>query len=65
MVAAADDYGERRVPPGNAIVDQHGRPQFTMGIAAAFVRQIQKGEGTLISANLLNAALDLQTEPLT
>ena len=65
MIAAAGDYGERPVPSGNAIVDQHGSTLIAMGIAAAYVRQIQKGEGTLIEANLLNAALDLQTEPLT
>lgn len=65
MIAAAGDYGERPVPAGNAIVDQHGSTLIAMGIAAAYVRQIQKGEGTLIEANLLNAALDLQTEPLT
>ncbi len=65
MIAAAGDYGSRPVPAGNAIVDQHGSTLIAMGIAAAYAKQLQTGEGTRIEANLLNAALDLQTEPLT
>ena len=65
MIAAAGDYGSRPVPAGNAIVDQHGSTLIAMGIAAAYAKQLQTGEGTRIEANLLNAAMDLQTEPLT
>jgi len=65
MIATMGDYGSRPVPAGNAIVDQHGSTLIAMGIVAAYVKQLQTGEGTRIEANLLNAALDLQTEPLT
>ena len=65
MIAAAGDYGRRPVPAGNAIVDQHGATLIALGVAAAYARQLRTGEGTRIEANLLNAALDLQTEPLT
>ena len=65
MIATMGDYGARPVPAGNALIDQHGSTLIAMGIAAAYAKQLQTGEGTHIEANLLNAALDLQTEPLT
>ena len=65
MIAAAGDFGVRPVPAGNAIIDQHGATLIALGVAAAYAKQLQTGEGTRIEANLLNAALDLQTEPLT
>lgn len=65
MIATMGDYGSRPVPAGNALIDQHGSTLIAMGIVAAYVKQLQTGEGTRIEANLLNAALDLQTEPLT
>lgn len=65
MIAAAGDYGVRPVPAGNAIIDQHGATLIALGVAAAYAKQQRTGEGTRIEANLLNAALDLQTEPLT
>lgn len=65
MIAAAGDHGIRPVPAGNAIVDQHGATLMALGVAAAYAKQLKTGEGTRIEANLLNAALDLQTEPLT
>jgi crotonobetainyl-CoA:carnitine CoA-transferase CaiB-like acyl-CoA transferase len=65
MIAAAGDHGIRPVPAGNAIIDQHGGTLIALGVVAAYVKQLQTGKGTRIEANLLNAALDLQTEPLT
>lgn len=65
MIAAAGDHGIRPVPAGNAIIDQHGATLIALGVAAAYAKQLRTGEGTHIEANLLNAALDLQTEPLT
>jgi crotonobetainyl-CoA:carnitine CoA-transferase CaiB-like acyl-CoA transferase len=50
---------------GNAAVDQHGAALLAMGILGAFVRRLQTGEGTRVEGSLLNAGLDLQTEPLT
>ena len=36
-----------------------------MGILGAYVKKLQTGRGTRVEASLLNAGLDLQTEPLT
>jgi crotonobetainyl-CoA:carnitine CoA-transferase CaiB-like acyl-CoA transferase len=36
-----------------------------MGILGAYVRKLQTGRGARVEASLLNAGLDLQTEPLT
>ncbi len=51
-------------PAGAAVVDQHGGALFAMGILAALIRKLRTGEGTRVEASLLNAALDLQQEPL-
>jgi crotonobetainyl-CoA:carnitine CoA-transferase CaiB-like acyl-CoA transferase len=56
---------ERPTAIGFAAADQHGAALLAMGILGAYVRRLQTGEGTRIDASLLNAGLDLQTEPLT
>ena len=65
LIAASGEYGARPTPAGSTIVDLHGSTLIAMGILAAYVKQARTGEGTRIEGNLLNAALDLQTEPLT
>ena len=65
LIAATGDYGLRPVPVGNAPIDQHGSTLLALGIVAAYVKQLQTGESTRIESSLLNAGLDLQTEPLT
>lgn len=65
LTAATGEYGARPTPIGNAAVDQHGAALMAMGIAAAYAKKLRTGEGTRIDACLLNAGLDLQTEPLT
>jgi crotonobetainyl-CoA:carnitine CoA-transferase CaiB-like acyl-CoA transferase len=51
-------------PAGSAMVDQHGAALLAMAIAAALLYRERTGEGQQIEATLLQAALDLQTEPI-
>jgi crotonobetainyl-CoA:carnitine CoA-transferase CaiB-like acyl-CoA transferase len=64
LVAATGPH-DRPTPIGFAAADQHGAALIAMGIMGAFAKRLQTGEGTRIEASLLNAGLDLQTEPLT
>lgn len=52
-------------PFGSAIVDQHAAALAAFGIVAALQSRERTGKGTLVECNLLNAALDLQTEPFS
>jgi crotonobetainyl-CoA:carnitine CoA-transferase CaiB-like acyl-CoA transferase len=65
LAAATGEYGARPTAIGNAAVDQHGAALMAMGVAAAYAKKLRTGEGTRIDACLLNAGIDLQTEPLT
>lgn len=55
----------RPTPIGLAAVDQHGGALFALGIVAAYVKKLRTGRGTRVDSSLLNAGIDLQTEPLT
>ena len=60
--------GEDGAPPtpvGSAIIDQHGAMLAAFGVVAAMYEREKTGQGKLVESNLLNAALDLQIEPLT
>jgi len=50
---------------GASLVDQHGAVLGALGILAALHGRERTGEGTRVESNLLNAALDLQIEPLS
>jgi crotonobetainyl-CoA:carnitine CoA-transferase CaiB-like acyl-CoA transferase len=65
LIAATGHLHERPVPIGFAAADQHGGALLAMGILGAYVKKLQTGRGTRVDASLLNAGLDLQTEPLT
>jgi crotonobetainyl-CoA:carnitine CoA-transferase CaiB-like acyl-CoA transferase len=59
--------GEDGAPPtpvGSAIVDQHAAMLAAFGVVAAMYEREKTGKGKMIESNLLNAALDLQIEPL-
>lgn len=59
--------GSHDSPPtlvGTAIVDQHAAVLGALGIIAALYERNQTGTGKKVDSNLLNAALDLQIEPL-
>jgi crotonobetainyl-CoA:carnitine CoA-transferase CaiB-like acyl-CoA transferase len=51
-------------PVGASIVDQHAAALGAFGIVAALMGRVNSGKGTLVESSLLNAALDLQIEPL-
>ncbi|MCM3715208.1 CoA transferase [Alkalihalobacillus oceani] len=53
------------VPVGTAAVDQHGAVLAAFGIVAALYERERTKKGRKVETNLLNAALDLQIEPLT
>jgi crotonobetainyl-CoA:carnitine CoA-transferase CaiB-like acyl-CoA transferase len=52
-------------PTGASIVDQHAGVLGAFGILAALHGRERTGQGVKVESNLLNAALDLQIEPLT
>jgi crotonobetainyl-CoA:carnitine CoA-transferase CaiB-like acyl-CoA transferase len=65
LVAATGHLDERPSAIGLAAVDQHGAALLALGIVGAYVKKLRTGHGTRVEASLLNAGLDLQTEPLT
>jgi crotonobetainyl-CoA:carnitine CoA-transferase CaiB-like acyl-CoA transferase len=52
-------------PVGAVIVDHHAAMVYTTAILAALFSRERTGKGRLVEVNLLQAALDLQTESLT
>ena len=51
-------------PAGAAVVDQHGAALLAMGLLAALIHRERTGEGQKIEVAMLQAALDLATEPV-
>ncbi|MBP1930935.1 CaiB/BaiF CoA transferase family protein [Ammoniphilus resinae] len=51
-------------PVGYATVDQHSAALSAFGILAALLDREKTGQGHKVDASLLNAALDIQIEPL-
>lgn len=52
-------------PAGVSVIDHHGAALLAMGILAALFRRARTGQGCRVDANLMQAALDLQSESLT
>jgi crotonobetainyl-CoA:carnitine CoA-transferase CaiB-like acyl-CoA transferase len=52
-------------PVGAVIVDQHASTLYAMSILAALFNRERTGLGRLVEVNLLQAAIDLQSESLT
>ena len=65
LVSVTGQLDTRPTAVGHAAVDQHGAAILALGIAGAYVKKLKTGQGTRVEASLLNAGLDLQTEPLT
>jgi crotonobetainyl-CoA:carnitine CoA-transferase CaiB-like acyl-CoA transferase len=60
--------GRKEHPPtpvGTAVVDQHGAVLAAFGVLAALYDCQKTGKGQKVESNLLNAAIDLQIEPLS
>ena len=64
LAALNGPNGARPFPMGSTVVDQHGAALAAMGVLAALFDRERTGRGHKVDACLLNAALDLQTEPL-
>jgi crotonobetainyl-CoA:carnitine CoA-transferase CaiB-like acyl-CoA transferase len=56
--------GDDPVPAGAAIVDQHGAALLALGLLAALIHRDRTGEGQKLEVTLVQAALDLATEPV-
>ena len=56
---------EAPIAAGAPIVDQHGAALLAMGILGALFQRERTGEGQRVEVTMLQAALDLQLEPLT
>ncbi|MBP1932646.1 CaiB/BaiF CoA transferase family protein [Ammoniphilus resinae] len=68
MSGLASISGGKDQPPtpvGTAAVDQHGAVLAAFGIVSALLSREKTGKGRKVESNLLNAAIDLQIEPLT
>jgi len=64
LAAATGRAAEPPTPVGAAVVDQHGASLLAMGILAALIRRERTGEGQRVEVTMLEAAFDLQLEPL-
>ena len=65
LAMATGRAGQAPTPVGACVVDQHAAVLGAFGILAALHGRERTGVGTRVESNLLNAALDLQIEPLT
>jgi crotonobetainyl-CoA:carnitine CoA-transferase CaiB-like acyl-CoA transferase len=65
LAMATGRAGSEPTPVGACVVDQHAAVLGAFGILAALHGRERTGLGTKVESNLLNAALDLQIEPLT
>lgn len=57
--------GDLPTPTGAPIVDQHGASLVAIGALAGLLHRQATGEGQKIEVTMVQAALDLQLEPLT
>lgn len=64
LVGATGRSDQPPTPVGACVVDQHGAVLAAFGILAALYARESTGKGMKVESNLLNAALDLQIEPL-
>lgn len=64
LAMATGRGGADPTPVGACVVDQHAAVLGAFGILAALHGRERTGRGGLVESNLLNAALDLQIEPL-
>ncbi|GAB3150606.1 CaiB/BaiF CoA-transferase family protein [Amycolatopsis stemonae] len=64
LAAATGRAGDPPTPAGAAVVDQHAAALLAMGILAALHHRQRTGEGQRVEATMVQAALDLQLEPV-
>lgn len=64
LAAATGPKSGPPVPAGAAIVDQHAASLLAMGVLGALLARERTGKGQQVEVTMVEAALDLQTEPL-
>jgi crotonobetainyl-CoA:carnitine CoA-transferase CaiB-like acyl-CoA transferase len=64
LAAATGRASDPPTPAGAAVVDQHAAALLAMGILAALHHRQRTGEGQQVEVTMVQAALDLQLEPL-
>ncbi|MGH2351542.1 MAG: CaiB/BaiF CoA transferase family protein [Chloroflexota bacterium] len=64
LAAMAGRAQDPPTPAAAAVVDQHGAALLAMGVLAALFHRARTGEGQRVEATMVQAALDLQMEPL-
>jgi crotonobetainyl-CoA:carnitine CoA-transferase CaiB-like acyl-CoA transferase len=64
LAAATGRAGDPPIAAGAAIVDQHAASLLALGILGALHHRESTGEGQLVEVNMVQAALDLQQEPV-
>lgn len=65
LAAITGRDGEIPTPAGAPVVDQHGAALLAMGVVAALFNRERSGQGQKVSVNMVQAALDLQLEPIS
>ncbi len=65
LVSLTGRAGEIPSPAGAAVVDQHAAALLAMGVLAALFHRERTGQGQKVEVTMLQAAFDLQTEPLS
>ncbi|WP_159587138.1 CaiB/BaiF CoA transferase family protein [Chelativorans xinjiangense] len=68
MSGLAAHTGRAEGPPvavGSVVIDHHTAALLVIGIVTALYRRERTGKGGRVEANLLQAAIDLQGEPIT
>jgi len=65
LAANTGSEAEAPIPAGAAVVDQHGAALLAMGVMGALLHRQHTGQGQHVSVTMVQAALDLQTEPFT
>lgn len=64
LAAATGRADDPPTPAGAAIVDQHAASLLAMGVLAALHHRSRTGQGQKVEVTMLQAALDLQLEPI-
>ena len=64
LAASTGRAGQPPVPAGAAVVDQHAAALLAMAILGGLYHRERTGEGQHVEVVMLQAAFDLQTEPL-
>lgn len=65
LMSVTGQAGGPPVPAGAAVVDQHAGALLAMGVLGALVEKRRTGRGRTVEVNMVQAALDLQLEPVT